>query len=270
MSQETGHAKNVANFFRLITLCQSYGARYNPFHPALQISSLTIAHADAENAVTNHHNQQAVYKANIAARQNLFKATTLLPTRLIAVLQSNFADPKTITDARHFAKKMRGERIIKLPKANIAPSQTPTLQNTPNPQDTTPANNNPDPQSTTTTTVSRRNSVSQRSFDQQINHFSQLISLLNNNSNYQTNDPDLQLFALQSNLTQLQTVNNNAITAEIGLNTTLSQRNKTLYLGENNLLQLASAIKNYIKSSFGIKSPEYKDVAALKFTVIKT
>ena len=254
MSQETGHAKNVANFFRLITFCQSYGNRYNPSHPALQMSFLTAAHTDAETAITNHHNQQATYKATISDRQNIFKTVLALPTRLIAVLQSNFADPKSITDARHFAKKMRGERIIKPPKAEEAPSQS---SKTPPTETETPKK------------PKRLNSVSQRSYDQQINHFSQLVSLLANNGGYQTNEADLQIFALHNNLNQLQTINQSAISAEINLNATLSARNKALYLGQNNLLELAQSVKNYVKSVFGVKSQEYKNLSGIKFTKLR-
>lgn len=255
MSQETGHAKNVANFFRLITFCQSYGSSYNPVHRTLQISELMAIHQNAENAITNHHNQKASYKIAILERQNLFKLVNTLPIRIVGVLKSNFADPKNIADAQHYVQKMRGERIIKPPKAEEAPSQS----------SKTPPNETETPKK-----PKRLNSVSQRSYDQQINHFSQLVSLLANNGGYQTNEADLQIFALHNNLNQLQTINQSAISAEINLNATLSARNKALYLGQNNLLELAQSVKNYVKSVFGIKSQEYKTIAALKFTKLRS
>lgn len=268
---ETGHAKNVANFFRLITFCQSYGARYNPVNRALHLNALLTIHTDAATAVSDHHQQRADYKNAINLRQTQFKNVLNLPIRMVAVLQSNFADDKTLTDARHFVKKMRGERIIKLPKLKKATkeeeedeNETPATNTPPPANNTTPANTT-DTEDETAEKPKRRNSVSQRSYDQQINHFSQFVALLQNNSSYQTNEPDLQINTLQTNLINLQTINQNAITAETNISATLYKRNKILYQDPNSMFQLAQAVKNYIKSVFGQQSIEYKNLIPLKF-----
>lgn len=41
MAEETGHAKNVANFGIVISQCTGFGPKYNPNTPDLQILALT-------------------------------------------------------------------------------------------------------------------------------------------------------------------------------------------------------------------------------------
>jgi hypothetical protein len=48
---ETGHAKNVANFSKLITACTSFGTDYNPASTKLKLTALQTLYTDSDKAV---------------------------------------------------------------------------------------------------------------------------------------------------------------------------------------------------------------------------
>jgi len=57
-NSEVGHAKNVSNFFELITVATVYGANYNPSKAILKLSNLitiqTAAEADLATVITDN------------------------------------------------------------------------------------------------------------------------------------------------------------------------------------------------------------------------
>ena len=61
-----------------------------------------------------------------------------------------------------------------------------------------------------------------------------------------------------------------ANTAAIGTNTVLSnariERDKVLYKPETGLVDIVDDVKKYVKSLFGVSTPQYKQISGLKFT----
>ena len=52
-NSETGHAKNVANFGKLVSFCTGYGADYNPSNSGIAIEALTTMQTDSQNAINS-------------------------------------------------------------------------------------------------------------------------------------------------------------------------------------------------------------------------
>jgi len=53
---EKGHAKNVANFSKLIAVCKAFGTKYNPSKTAIKVANL-----DAKLVVYRQRNRKRYY-----------------------------------------------------------------------------------------------------------------------------------------------------------------------------------------------------------------
>lgn len=112
-------------------------------------------------------------------------------------------------------------------------------------------------------------STSQQSYDRLIDHFANLIQVVEQNTNYTPNETELQVASLQTKLTELQTKNTNLINTYTGYSNAMIERNQTLYNPLTGLVQTSKEVKQYVKSVFGANSPQYKQVSGLEFKVIK-
>jgi hypothetical protein len=70
---ETGHAKNVANFTQMVTICTSYGAKYNPSNPTLQLAQMNSSLALAKDCIAALNKAKAAVSNTTAARVGVFK-----------------------------------------------------------------------------------------------------------------------------------------------------------------------------------------------------
>ena len=146
---ETGHAKNVANFQDLIAFCTGYGATYNPTKNALKLPQLNTLFTSGQNALADVVTKNTAYNNAVNARIASFDGLRALSTRLINAFQTTDATTEKINDAKGFNRKIQGKRASKI--------DTPVDPNAPAP-----------------TTISS----SHQSYDQLIQHFAGLISVL--------------------------------------------------------------------------------------------
>ena len=108
-------------------------------------------------------------------------------------------------------------------------------------------------------------SSSQMSFDNRIVNFDRLIQLLITIPEYAPNETDLKTASLTTYWQSLQTSNATAGEAETNLENARIARNEVLYLPSAGLVDVASAVKLYVKSVFGATSAQFKQVSALTF-----
>jgi len=108
-------------------------------------------------------------------------------------------------------------------------------------------------------------SSSQMSFDNRVDNLDRLIQLLITIPEYAPNEADLKTASLTTYLQSLQTSNATAVAAETNLENARIVRNEVLYLPSTGLVDVASAVKLYVKSVFGATSAQYKQVSALTF-----
>ena len=69
-NSETGHAKNVPNFGKLVSFCTGYGADYNPSNSDIAIEALTTMQTDSQNAITSVNSALPAYN-NATERSEL-------------------------------------------------------------------------------------------------------------------------------------------------------------------------------------------------------
>lgn len=236
-TSEVGHAKNVANFHDLISFCQGYGTAYNPSKASLKIPQLQTLENAAQNSIASVIPLRTAYNDAVNARIQEFAGVRKLCTRLINALQATDASKEKIADAKTYNKKIQGGKAT-------AP-QTPVAPDAPAPN-----------------TISN----SQQSYDQLIQHFTGLISVLQSEPSYTPNENELMIDNLNDKLAAITQKNAAISDAYTAVDNSRISRNNTLYNDTTGIVATANEVKKYIKSIYGATSPQYAQVSALKFT----
>jgi len=241
---ETGHAKNVANFSTLITVVKGFKTTYNPSKQSITLAALNTLKTGADTAMAKVNTMQGAYSTAIAAREKAFEPLSKLSTRIINSLRSTDAPKQVIKSAEAFVRKLQGQRATpKKTEEELAALET---------------------EGSTVKQVSS----SQMGFDNRINNFDGLIQLLITITEYAPNEEDLKTATLTTWLQSLQATNAAAGEAENNLDNARIARNKVLYQPATGLIDVAAAVKLYVKSLFGASSAQYKQVTALSFKAL--
>ena len=238
-TSEVGHAKNVANFQDLIAFVDGYGATYNPTKNSLKLPQLNTLLTDAQSTLQNVVDKNTSYNNAVNDRVAAFDGLRSLSTRLVNALAITDASKEKIDDAKGFNRKLQGQRASK--------KEAPVDPNQPAPK-----------------TISS----SQQSYDQLIQHFEGMISVLQSEPSYAPNEDDLKVATLTTKATELKTNNNNVSVAYTSVSNARIERNKALYKDDNGLVDIATEVKKYIKSVFGATSQEYAQVKGIPFKKI--
>lgn len=231
---ETGHAKNVANLYSLISFVGGYGTAYNPNKPTLQPAVLSAKHLASDNAVKAVNTGVQPHTAAVNARQAAFAPLTKLSTRIINALDVAVDDDAIVKDARTIVNKLMGNR------------------RTPKPID---------PISGTSTAYS----ASQRSFDMRIDHFHKLVQLVKATPAYSPNETELQVTTLETQHAALEAANNAVKDAYTVITNARDQRDTELYTSPTGLVDVAADVKKYVKSVFGADSTQFKQISGIQF-----
>lgn len=241
---ETGHAKNVANFGTLITVVKGFKTAYNPSKQSITLTALTTlkTNADAVMAVVNA--KLGAYSTAVAAREKAFEPLSKLSTRIINSLRATDAPKPIIKSAEALVRKLQGQRAT--PKKTAEELAASVAEGT----------------------TIKQVSSSQMGFDNRINNFDGLIQLLIPIAEYAPNETDLKTATLTTYLQSLQATNAAAGEAETNLDNARIARNEVLYQPSTGLVDVAAAVKLYVKSLFGATSAQYKQVSALTFKTL--
>jgi len=86
---------------------------------------------------------------------------------------------------------------------------------------------------------------------------------------YKPNETDLTIVALNARLASQKTSNAAYHTADAALDATRITRNALLYADGTGLVDIALAVKVYVKSAFGATSPQYKQISDIVFTKLR-
>ncbi len=238
-TSETGHAKNVANFELMISICEGYGSAYNPSKNAIKIPQLKSLLANAKNAMSAVDAAKTSYNNATNAREIGFANLRKLCTRIVNALDASEASDQTVKDAKSINRKIQGSR------AKTKTTSTATTEQSQEP---------------------RQISVSQLSFDSQVDNFGKLITLVASEPSYAPNEADLQVSALNSTLENLKSLNNAVINAKTQYSNAIIDRNKVLYKENTGMVDVILEVKKYVKSVFSATDPNYKQISGLKFT----
>ncbi len=235
---ETGHAINIANLQSLISFATGYGSKYNPSKAGIKLPALSALLLSAKASADGVTASATAYINATNARQIGFIPVKPLATRVVNALAATDAAKETVADAKNINRKVQGGRKTPLTDPNLPPVPG----------------------------APKQVSASQLSYDSQLSNLKKMISLVASEPTYIPNEPELQVQALNNFAAGIDANNTAVINAVTALSNGRIERNKILYFEKTGLVDLTLEIKNYIKSVFGAGSPEFKQVAKIKFT----
>jgi hypothetical protein len=241
---ETGHAKNVATFEDLISFCTGYGATYNPSKAALKLPALTTQNTGAIAALQAVKVAKTAYDNATNARELAFKPLKPLATKIVNALAATEATAQTLDDVKTTNFKIQGRRAkaIEKPDAKALAAGAEPIKTA---------------------------STSQQSYDKMIDHFAQFIATLTAEAKYIPNENELKVATLNTMLADLRAKNTAVISATTTVSNVRIARDKALYAETTGMVDTAQDVKQYVKSLFGAKSPQYKQVSGLQFNRAK-
>lgn len=242
-TSETGHAKNIANFQDLISFCEGYGETYNPTKESLKIAQLKTLYQSALDKLNASKSQKTSFDNATNERRNAFKDLKPLSTKVVNAFAVSGADDLAQNNLKSVNKKLQGS-TSKNEEKTVAKDGS--------------------------TTTPKTISTSQQSYDRLIDHFANIITVLEQNEIYAPNENNLKVDSLKDKLSELQSKNKDLINSYTSYSNSMIERNQTLYDPIIGLVQTSKEVKQYIKSIFGATSPQYKQVSSLEFKIVKS
>jgi hypothetical protein len=239
--QETGHAKNVANFQEIISFCESYGTTYNPSKESLKLESLKNLYEEARKQLDTVIKKVTNFNNVVTTRQNTFANIKPLFTKVVNAFTVTDASDQSIKDIKSLNKKIQGTAPKK--KSIIMPSIDDV-----------------------STPDAKTISTSQQSYDSVTEHHAKVISLLSAEPSYKPNEEELQIKSLIELLNKMKDSTKNVTTSFAEVSNARIMRNEILYKTNTSLYNVAMDVKNYVKSIFSATSPQYKQISKIKFS----
>jgi hypothetical protein len=238
---ETGHATNLANFDKLTGHIQLFGVQYNPVPDRLKYGNLISVLAGAKTSFEALNTANPPYLIAISNRESAFSQITKLLSRIVKAAEILSVNPASMKALKELVRKLRGGRAVaKKSQDELAEGEKPVVYR----------------------------SVSQLSFDQRIEHFAELVSLLQGQPEYIPNEQQLTVVYLNTLLNDMRVTNTAVTESEIPVTKARNERNVYLYAPETGIISLAQDVKKYVQSTFGNDSAEYKEIQKLKFKKI--
>lgn len=241
-NSDASHYGNVVSFDELTNDVKGYNSGFNPANPLFKIPALEAKSASAHSAIANCNATFTAYNKAVEIRKMVYLPLDNLITRIFNFVKSSGASQIAIDQVATIVRKQKGQRAGK---------------------------KLPVPEKSATVEGPVQISVSQVGFNDQLNNFEKLIKQLELITEYVPNESDLIITALKSLWTALDSANKAVLNAENNLSNARIARNTELYTPVTGLTSIGQACKVYIKAAFGAKSPQYLQVAKIRFRTYK-
>ncbi|NOS91619.1 MAG: hypothetical protein HOP30_06835 [Cyclobacteriaceae bacterium] len=237
---DSGYPVNVRNFKTLIDFIISFGAAYNPVKFSIKLENLKalfekikLSLKAVDQAASEMSNAQKM-------RQRVFYELEAFVTCIVGAVGSSDIMPGKVEKFESMVNKFRGNRATPEPSAPESPDA--------------PAE-----------PAARTNSTTQTSFDRKQDNFAELVTFLEGEPNYQTNEPNLKLESLQAMVSELEARNDAVSMTEAAYSSALIARDKLFFAPPTGLVPCTKAVKSYVQSAFKASSPEFKKVSGIPF-----
>lgn len=242
---ETGHAKNVSNFDELISFATGYGATFNPSKALIKLPALQAQSTASKSTVSAVNAALSAYSNAVSAREVAFEPLSKLSTRILNALKATDTSTQVDESAETIIRKIQGKRAT----AKKTEEEKQALA--------------------TEGKSTKEISTSQMSYDSRLDSFDKLIKLLTSVPLYAPNEADLKVTALTTLYADLKAKNAAVVNTNTALSNARIARNDIMYKANTGLVDIALDTKSYIKSIFGVTSPQYKQVSKLEFKTVK-
>jgi len=247
--KENSHSTNLTNLNKLITIIISFGLKYAPKMFSITIAELQKLPEIVKAALINYDQTEVAYHKAIAIRSASYQAINLLITKAICSLRASETSNEVKENAKALVRKFRGSSLNRKTKA-----AQPTTQTTP---------------ATAVVVTSTPELNVQRGFDDQLKNINQFILLLKSITEYNPAEADITTASLTAMYNDLMTKNDAVIAATVAFNTAKIQQYNICDKPNTGMVDIALAVKDYIKSVYGASSKEYREVSSLMFKRFK-
>lgn len=241
---DTSHAKNVTNLESLISAVITIGATYNPSKDSIKLPTLQTLLTNANESLIALKSAESANSTAIDVRELAFKPTGSLFTKVSNALKASSSSVQADETAKTILRKLQGKRasaqLTDEEKTAIAAEGKEVNQI----------------------------SASQMGYDERVENFEKLISLLQSIPDYNPNEEELKIETLQALLADLKAKNSEVMKTYFVLETARGVRNDLLYKPLSGVVDISADVKSYIKSVFGATSNQYKLVSKLRFAKI--
>lgn len=241
----SGSGTNVTNLKSLNSAILGYGDRYNPINAQISPAALQAVYLLGLSAVNAVDNTLPANTNAKVARSTAFESLDKLTSRIGNAFRSIVADEPAREHVRSLIHLIQRGRV-NAKKAKPA------------------VNEGADNPTTINEVTSHKSGV-----NKQLDNLYKLIQYLSSFPSYQPNEADLTVAALKTLYDDLAAKDQAVIDTQVQLDNTRMTRENVLYQPVTGLVQLGNDSKSYIKSVFGARSPEYRQIAKLKFRVYK-
>lgn len=236
-SSEVGHLKNMTNFQTLSLILQEMGMHYNPTNSDIHLHNLTLFQFDLNVAFQIFHEKKPLYTNAVVNREMAIAKLSKTTSKILNHFRSLRISTADKENLSAMVKKIRGDK--KLLKSKSDSPETKTI------------------------------STSQMSYDSRIANLDAIISFLKSHPEYNPNEEDITIEALESYLEELKTLTQIVNATANALLTARKNRNNLLYHNNRNVIGLAKEIKAYLKSLGHAGHPYYKAAVRLQFTNLR-
>lgn len=233
---KNGNVNQVAAFGKLVGICNDLGARYNPSKAALTPTALATLLEQAQQSLEAVNVARVNYVLAINSRQDLYAGVYKLAARIVRALQASESSIENIREARMIRRKLAPQPTVKKGKVVKTGAENPA----------------PSP-----------GHISYLDYAGQAEAFANLVQLVERIPSYAPNETDLQLATLQEMVAKLRNASLAVARTANALANARIQRNSYL-LGKGGLFETGNAVKDYIRSVFGVTSEPVKELSKLR------
>lgn len=241
-TKETGHKVNIENLDQMIVSLKGLGEAYNPSNEDISISSLEQKLVDARASASKLSDVKQPYTAATDARQLAFEPLEQKVTRAFNALKATKTSAQTDESAKALVRKIKGQKAALKKTAKTSATETGAQ-----------AENN-------------EISSAQLGYDDLLQNFDEFIKLLEITPLYVPNETDLKIRSLKEYKADLTLKNHAVIDTKIIVSNARIARNEVLYKPLTGLVDKATDVKTYVKSVFGAKSPQFRQISGLVFS----
>ena len=235
---KSGTVNQVAAFGKLVGICNDLGARYNPSKAALMPTALATLLEQAQQSLEAVNVARVNYVLAINARQDRYAGVYPMAARIVRALSASESSKENIRDAKMLKRKL------------AARSKPTGIVMAAGSEEGIPA------------PIS--GSISRLDFEGQLDTFAQLVRLIQSLPAYAPNEGDLQVAALRTMVADLRKASLAVANAANALSNARMHRNKVLF-GKDGMFETGNAVKDYIRSVFGVSSEPARQIGKLRF-----
>lgn len=233
---ESGHLKNLTGFADAIDYVKTY-EKYNPSNVKLAVAALNDSFNVFKKVLDDLDAAEASMLDSGRRRVAAFAGVDKLGTKIVAALDANGADKEMHKDAVGMNRKLQGRRA-----ANAKEVTNPTINQI---------------------------SASQRSYDRRADNLEKLRDLAGKLPDYKPNEAELTVEGLTEKANALLAMNRKVSEDNSKRDAAINKRDELFYTEGTGLVSVFKAMKNYVRSVYETRSPEYRQLTAIKIKMIR-